>query len=215
MELDSKKRKHTPLFIVKSSRNLKSSYLPQSRLNPVPSAQQYSEWPSDISRTLYFLMCYFESLFILYKTKHIPWSESASKLYRPSDRRLSAKLVPTFADKGCHVVSVTDPYGRILDFSRPEPLLFLSSSYSTVLTLQYLDLGFTSLKAIVCLPTSHTAIKYLSIYWTRLLARGNTVENTTLQARWWRGSISDEVTAFLSMYLILPTALWSYGWLCL
>jgi hypothetical protein len=24
---------------------------------------------------------------------------------------MSAKLVPTFADKGCHVVSVTDPYG--------------------------------------------------------------------------------------------------------
>jgi hypothetical protein len=24
--------------------------------------------------------------------------------------------LPTFADKGCHVVSVTDPYGRILGF---------------------------------------------------------------------------------------------------
>jgi hypothetical protein len=31
-------------------------------------------------------------------------------------RRLSAKWLPTFADKGCHMVSVTDPYGRILDF---------------------------------------------------------------------------------------------------
>jgi hypothetical protein len=47
----------------------------------------------------------------------IPWSQSASELYRPSDRRLSAKLVPTsFADRGCHVVSVTNPYGRILGF---------------------------------------------------------------------------------------------------
>jgi hypothetical protein len=27
----------------------------------------------------------------------------------PSDRRLSAKLVPTFADRGCRVVSATDP----------------------------------------------------------------------------------------------------------
>jgi hypothetical protein len=26
------------------------------------------------------------------------------------------KLVPTFADRGCHVVSVTDPYGHILGF---------------------------------------------------------------------------------------------------
>jgi CBS-domain-containing membrane protein len=45
-----------------------------------------------------------------------PWLESASKLYRPSDPRLLVKLVPTFADRGCHVVSVTDPYGRILGF---------------------------------------------------------------------------------------------------
>jgi hypothetical protein len=46
----------------------------------------------------------------------IPWLQSASELYRPSDRRLSAKLVPTFADRGCHVVSATDPYGSILGF---------------------------------------------------------------------------------------------------
>jgi CBS-domain-containing membrane protein len=42
------------------------------------------------------------------------WSVSASELYRPKDRRLLAKLVPTFEDRGCHVVSVADPYGRIL-----------------------------------------------------------------------------------------------------
>jgi CBS-domain-containing membrane protein len=48
--------------------------------------------------------------------KKTPWPESASELYRPSDRRLSEKLVPTFADRGCHVVNVTDPYGRILGF---------------------------------------------------------------------------------------------------
>jgi hypothetical protein len=45
-----------------------------------------------------------------------PWLESASELYRPTNRRLSAKLVPTSADRGCHVVSVTVPYGRILGF---------------------------------------------------------------------------------------------------
>jgi hypothetical protein len=33
-----------------------------------------------------------------------------------SDRRLSAKLVTTFADRGCYVVSVADPHGRILVF---------------------------------------------------------------------------------------------------
>jgi hypothetical protein len=46
--------------------------------------------------------------------KETPWPQSASKLYRPSDCRLLAKLGPTFVDRGCHVVSMTDPYGRIL-----------------------------------------------------------------------------------------------------
>jgi hypothetical protein len=48
--------------------------------------------------------------------KQTPWSESVSVLYRLSDRRLSPKWLPTFADRRCHVVSVTDPYGRILGF---------------------------------------------------------------------------------------------------
>jgi hypothetical protein len=30
----------------------------------------------------------------------------------PSDRRMLVKIVPTFADRGCHVVSATDPYSR-------------------------------------------------------------------------------------------------------
>jgi hypothetical protein len=50
------------------------------------------------------------------QTKQTPWPESARKLYRPRNRRLSAELVSTFADRGCRVVRVTDPYGRILDF---------------------------------------------------------------------------------------------------
>jgi hypothetical protein len=29
---------------------------------------------------------------------------------------LTAKFAPTFADRGCHVVSVTDHYGHILGF---------------------------------------------------------------------------------------------------
>jgi hypothetical protein len=37
------------------------------------------------------------------------WSESASELYGPSDRRSPVKLVPTFADRGYQVISVTDP----------------------------------------------------------------------------------------------------------
>jgi hypothetical protein len=46
----------------------------------------------------------------------IHWPESSSELYLPSDSRLSVKLVATFADRGCLVISVTDPYGRDLGF---------------------------------------------------------------------------------------------------
>jgi hypothetical protein len=61
------------------------------------------------------------------KKKKIPWSESASELFWPSDSRLSAKWFPTVADRGCHVVSVTSlrPYSR---FSRQEPLLFYQAA---------------------------------------------------------------------------------------
>jgi hypothetical protein len=56
-------------------------------------------------------LCLLSTIEELQKT---PWSESASELYRPS--RLSAKWLPTCADRGCHVVSVTDPSGRIFCF---------------------------------------------------------------------------------------------------
>jgi hypothetical protein len=50
------------------------------------------------------------------KQKQNPWPKSTSELYRPSDSRLSARLVATFWDRGCHVGSVSDPYGRHLGF---------------------------------------------------------------------------------------------------
>jgi hypothetical protein len=68
------------------------------------------------------------------KKKKKPWSESARELYRPSDRRLSANWLPTCADRRCHVVSVTDPPGRIFRFSRQKPLLFYQVAPQFVLT---------------------------------------------------------------------------------
>jgi hypothetical protein len=69
---------------------------------------------------------------VLKQNEHTPWPESANELYRPSDRSLSAKLMPTFADRRCHVVSATNLYGRNLSFL--DRILFLSSSFSVVLT---------------------------------------------------------------------------------
>jgi hypothetical protein len=43
--------------------------------------------------------------------KKTQWHESASELCGPSE-----KLVPTYADRRCYVVSVTDPYYRNLGF---------------------------------------------------------------------------------------------------
>jgi hypothetical protein len=48
--------------------------------------------------------------------KQTPWPQYVSKLNRPRDRRLLAKLVPTLADRGCRVVSATDHHGHILGF---------------------------------------------------------------------------------------------------
>jgi hypothetical protein len=63
-----------------------------------------------------------------------PWPSSTSELYRPRDSSLSAKLVPTYADRGVSHGQRNRsprPYSQI---SRPEPLLFLPSSSSVVLT---------------------------------------------------------------------------------
>jgi hypothetical protein len=109
-----------------------SAALPPGKKPPPPRTNWTGGWVglwvglTDMERWKYYILS-------LLKTKQTPWSESASKLYRPSDRRLSAKLLPTCADKGCHVVSVTDPYGRILDFLDRSRYFFLSSSSSIVL----------------------------------------------------------------------------------
>jgi hypothetical protein len=54
-----------------------------------------------------------------------PWLESASELYRPRDRRLSAKLVPTVVDRGVSSGQHDGSLRTYSRFSRPELLLFL------------------------------------------------------------------------------------------
>jgi hypothetical protein len=61
-----------------------------------------------------------------------PWPQSASELYRPSDRRLSANLLPTLLKQVSHGQRNGSLRPYFL-FSRPEPLLFLPSSSSFVL----------------------------------------------------------------------------------
>jgi hypothetical protein len=105
-------------------------YLPHDELNVFPMrvtvVRVRSSIPSSLERgiatVLMLLLLLLVSLQFLPRylqqqtNKQTPWSESTSELYQPSDRRLPAKLVPTFADRGCHVVSVTEPYSCILGF---------------------------------------------------------------------------------------------------
>jgi hypothetical protein len=67
------------------------------------------------------------------KTKLNSVTVVRSELYRPSNRRLSTKLVPNFAGKGCCLVNATKSHSRQSRFSRPEPQLFYSNSSSIVI----------------------------------------------------------------------------------
>jgi hypothetical protein len=58
------------------------------------------------------------------RANYTDWATAAS-------RRRDCQL---FADRRCHVVSVTDPSGRISGFSRQEPLLFYQVAPQFVLT---------------------------------------------------------------------------------
>jgi hypothetical protein len=54
-----------------------------------------------------------------YRLKHklaTDYFKAASELYRPSDRRISKKLVPAFKDSECRTVSATNSYSSILGF---------------------------------------------------------------------------------------------------
>jgi hypothetical protein len=55
---------------------------------------------------------------VIYVSWIINWTiiRGLSQRANCTDLLLSAKLVPTFANGGCHVVSVTDLYGQILVF---------------------------------------------------------------------------------------------------
>jgi hypothetical protein len=76
-----------------------------------------------INRVKFFNWCVFRKIV---EFERITWQNKIRKHTKPrglspranipSDCRMSAKLVPTVEDRGCHVVNVTDHYGRILSF---------------------------------------------------------------------------------------------------
>jgi hypothetical protein len=86
------------------------------RAQPEPSCRFcrttcYSSWNLHCNLFRNLSICSRNGYGAIYLKKH-----SASELYRPSDRRLSAKVLRTFTDRECHVVSARDSHGRILGF---------------------------------------------------------------------------------------------------
>jgi hypothetical protein len=88
---------------------------------------------SSVDVTLYTLVKYFQRFISassslqhdkpIWET-HTPWPESASELYRPSDRRLSAKWLPTFCGYRVPRGQRDESLRQYSRFSRQEPLLF-------------------------------------------------------------------------------------------
>jgi hypothetical protein len=87
---------------------------------------QTCKWYYYIVSLAHFLI-YFVNVYILFlgdsfistrglRTKLRGLSPRANYILTESGLRLSAKLVPTFADRGCRVVSATDPHSRVLGF---------------------------------------------------------------------------------------------------
>jgi hypothetical protein len=86
-----------------------------------------------LTLSIFLTKFYIHLITLEFIKKKTLWPEFASELYRPSDRRLSAKLIQTFADRG---VSRSYREGSLLPYSwisRPKSLLFISSSSSIVL----------------------------------------------------------------------------------
>jgi hypothetical protein len=78
-----------------------------------------------MNRSMTLIFCVLHMHIQTNKKKAHGFSPQANYTDRPSDRRLSAKLVPTLADRGCRVVSATNPAAvnfGFLDRSRYFPV---------------------------------------------------------------------------------------------
>jgi hypothetical protein len=82
-----------------------------------PCSTDSPSWLRPLRRaTLALRIIFLPATVIHFQDPQYPLDFSFGEIYRPSHRRLSVKIVLTFADRGCRVVSTTDPHGRILGF---------------------------------------------------------------------------------------------------
>jgi hypothetical protein len=88
--------------------------------------------------------------------------ESASEHYRPSDRRL-----PTFADRGCRVVSATDPYGHILNFLDREQVTYMWLKKTELFSPELSYVQFNWLCSLFWLSENVPEYRRFHRYWRR------------------------------------------------
>jgi hypothetical protein len=95
---------------------MKKSNCKDSTINSLWALQQFSQFIIILPFDSTWLSSRKKSVTQVSVIKRTLWLESTSKLYRLNNRHLSAKLMPTFADREWHVVSVMDPYSHIFGF---------------------------------------------------------------------------------------------------
>jgi hypothetical protein len=105
-------------------------------------------------------------------TTIIPWLWSVSELYRPSNRCLSAKLVPTFVDRGGVVWSV-----RWI----PTAIISVSRLAQKLIQVQYwICVGYSLLLSRFVLDTAYC---YQDLCWIQLTAIKICVGHSLLLSR--------------------------------
>jgi hypothetical protein len=98
-------------------------------------AESASQLTADAAGGLW--SCYADSMHAYRRSKRVQKKTVVLVRKRtiPTERPQPVGEVSTYlADRGCRVVSATDPHGRNRGFLDPEPLLFHSSSSSIILT---------------------------------------------------------------------------------
>jgi hypothetical protein len=107
----------------------------------------FGEYESVSSQTILLCRFPFPDFFLVFpfhSTEKTLWSVTASELYRRSDRRLSGKLVPTFADRECHVGRLCGLVVRVLGYKSGEPGSIPGTTRKKVMGLEQGPLSLVS-----------------------------------------------------------------------
>jgi hypothetical protein len=93
------------------------------------------------------------------KLTKTPWPESPSELYRPTDRRLLAKLVPTFADTQIHVSHQITHHAETKHGTQKYTIKDTLHTMNTIQVLTYLLTYSVALVRMRTIPTERLTVQ--------------------------------------------------------